>query len=44
MYIVFSIEIENNFDLAEFFYDIHIFGNYILVALISLHILAVIIS
>ena len=39
----FSIEIENNFDLAEFFYDIHIFGNYILVALISLHILAVII-
>ena len=38
----FSIEIKNNFDLAELFYAIHIFGNYTLVALISLHILAVI--
>jgi len=39
---IFSIEIKNNFDLAELFYSIHIFGNYTLITLISLHILAVI--
>jgi len=38
-----NIEIKDNFDLAELFYDIHIKANYILVALISLHILAVIV-
>tara|TARA_B100000900_G_scaffold300041_1_gene258606 strand:- start:652 stop:1179 length:528 start_codon:yes stop_codon:yes gene_type:complete len=38
-----NLEIRDNFDLAEFFYEIHIIGNYILVALISLHIIAVII-
>jgi len=38
-----SFEIKDNFDLAEFFYDLHIFGNYILITLISLHILAVLI-
>ena len=37
-----TIEINDNFDLAKLFYDIHIFGNYTLVTLISLHILAVI--
>ena len=36
-----SFEIKDNFDLAELFYDIHIFGNYALITLISLHILAV---
>ena len=36
-----SLEIEDNFNLAELFYNIHIFGNYTLIALISLHILAV---
>ena len=39
---VFSIEIKDNFNLAELFYDIHIYGNYALITLISLHILAVI--
>ena len=38
-----SLEIKDNFDLAEFFYEIHIFGNYTLITLISFHILAVII-
>ena len=38
-----SLEIKDNFDLAELFYDIHIFSNYTLIALILLHILAVII-
>ena len=40
--IFFSFEIKDNFDLAELFYDIHIIANYILIFLISLHILAVI--
>ena len=39
----FDLEIKDNFDLAELFYEIHIIGNYILIALISLHVLAVII-
>ena len=39
----FDLEIKDNFDLAELFYEIHIFGNYMLIALILLHISAVII-
>ena len=39
----FNLEIKDNFDLAELFYEIHIFGNYMLIALILLHISAVII-
>ena len=39
----FNLEIKDNFDLAELFYDIHIIANYTLIALISLHILAVIV-
>ena len=39
----FDLEIKDNFDLAEIFYEIHIFGNYTLIALILLHISAVII-
>ena len=39
----FEIEIKDNFDLAEIFYEIHILSNYILIVLISLHIVAVII-
>ena len=39
----FNIEIKDNFELAENFYEIHIVGNYTLIALISLHIFAVII-
>ena len=38
----FNLEIKDNFELAEIFYDIHIISNYFLIALISLHILAVI--
>ncbi len=38
----FDLEIKDNFDLAELFYEIHIIGNYILIVLISLHVLAVI--
>ena len=40
---IFVLEIKDNFDLAELFYEIHIMGNYILIALISLHVVAVII-
>ena len=39
----FDLEIKDNFDLAELFYEIHIIGNYTLIALILLHISAVII-
>ena len=39
----FNLEIQDNFDLADIFYEIHILGNYTLIALISLHISAVII-
>ena len=39
----FNLEIKDNFELAENFYEIHIVGNYTLIALISLHIFAVII-
>ena len=40
---LFDIEIKDNFELAELFYDIHIISNYTLIALISLHIFAVIV-
>ena len=39
----FDLEIKDNFDLAELFYEIHIYGNYTLIVLILLHISAVII-
>ena len=39
----FNLEIQDNFDLAEIFYEIHILSNYTLIALISLHISAVLI-
>ena len=39
----FNLEIQDNFDLAEIFYEIHILGNYTLIALISLQIFAVLI-
>ena len=40
---LFDIEIKDNFELAEIFYGIHILSNYTLIALISLHIFAVIV-
>ena len=38
-----EIKIQDNFALADQFYNIHIFSNYTIIALISLHISAVII-
>ncbi len=38
-----EIQINENFDLADLFYEIHILSNYILIGLIVLHITAVII-
>ena len=38
-----KIKIKDNFELAEQFYDIHIFSNYLIIGLIVIHILAVII-
>ena len=38
-----KIEIQDNFELADQFYNIHIFSNYTIIALIALHISAVII-
>ena len=38
-----EIEIQDNFELADQFYNIHIFSNYTIIALITLHISAVII-
>ena len=43
IYFFFNLEIKENFDLADFFYDIHIFANYFLISLISLHIFAVLV-
>ena len=37
-----EIKIKDNFELADQFYNIHIYSNYTIIALISLHILAVI--
>tara|TARA_Y100000741_G_scaffold114456_1_gene85859 strand:- start:51 stop:578 length:528 start_codon:yes stop_codon:yes gene_type:complete len=37
-----KIEIKDNFELGELFYDIHIVSNYLLIILITIHLLAVI--
>ena len=39
----FNLEIKDNFELGEIFYEIHIIGNYTLIGLIILHISAVIV-
>ena len=38
-----KIKIEDNFELSEIFYDVHVFSNYVMIALIDLHVVAVII-
>ena len=38
-----KVKIQENFELADFFYDIHIVSNYLLIGLITIHILAVIV-
>jgi cytochrome b561 len=37
-----KIKIQDNFELSELFYDIHVISNYVLIVLIVIHILAVI--
>ena len=37
-----EIKIKDNFELADQFYNIHIYSNYVIIALISIHVLAVI--
>ena len=37
-----KIKIQNNFELGELFYDIHILSNYLLIGLITIHLVAVI--
>jgi len=37
-----KIKIKDNFELGELFYDIHVISNYLLIILITIHILAVI--
>ena len=38
-----KIQIQDNFELGELFYDIHVVSNYVLIGLIIIHILAVIV-
>ena len=38
-----EIQIEDNFELADQFYNIHILSNYVILALIGIHLMAVII-
>ena len=38
-----KIKIQDNFELGELFYDIHIYSNYLLIALITIHLIAVVI-
>ena len=37
-----KIKIQDNFQLGELFYDVHIFSNYLLIVLIIIHVMAVI--
>ena len=37
-----KIKIQDNFELGELFYDVHIFSNYLLIVLIVIHLMAVI--
>ena len=38
-----KIKIQDNFELGELFYDIHVYSNYLLIALIGIHLMAVVI-
>ena len=38
-----EFKIKDNFELAELFYDIHIYSNYFIIGLITLHIMAVVV-
>ena len=38
-----KIKIQDNFELGELFYDIHVYSNYLLIALIVIHLMAVVV-
>ena len=38
-----KVRIQDNFELGELFYDIHVYSNYLLIALIAIHLMAVVI-
>jgi cytochrome b561 len=38
-----KIQIQDNFELGELFYDIHVVSNYVLIGLIIIHIIAIIV-
>ena len=38
-----KIKVQDNFELGELFYDIHVYSNYLLIALIAIHLMAVVI-
>jgi cytochrome b561 len=38
-----EFKIQDNFEIAELFYDIHIFSNYFIIGLIAIHIMAVVV-
>jgi cytochrome b561 len=40
---LYNFEIEDNFELGELFFNIHVYSNYLIISLITVHILAVVI-
>ena len=38
-----ELKIKDNFELAELFYDIHVYSNYFIIGFITLHIMAVVV-
>ena len=43
-FFIFKYEFKNtNFELADSFYIIHVYANYLLIALVTIHILAVVV-
>jgi len=38
-----EFKIKDNFELAELFYDIHVYSNYFIIGLITLHVMAVVV-
>ena len=37
-----KIKIQDNFQLGELFYDVHVYSNYLLIVLIVIHLMAII--
>ncbi|MDA9629867.1 cytochrome b/b6 domain-containing protein [Candidatus Pelagibacter sp.] len=38
-----EFKIKDNFELAELFYDVHVYSNYFIIGLIALHVMAVVV-